>query len=237
VEKLMNLSRRTFIASAALAPISCGFPLSYEHGISIAQPKPTPTVRPPQVGQEWTYVKRDIFDGKTIALIRERVSAVGSTITIERSTSDGGMLPSEIQSKWGFVLTDPQWPRLLSFNPALPLWPIDLDAEWSQQFTVKYGVGGYSEANMNWLEYMSAQGWEKITVPAGEFITLRFQNLINYESEDPNKINCMHKETVWFAPQIGRWVAREASGSYQLQAQMGPPILEGSYQWQLTSYK
>jgi len=237
MEKSMNLSRRTFITSAALLPISCGVPLSYESGISIAQPKPTPAIRPPQVGQEWTYIKRDVFDGKAIALIKERVSSIGSTIIIDRSTADGGMLPSEIQSKWGFVLTDPQWPRLLSFNPALPLWPLELDGDWSKQFNVKYSVGGYSEADMNWQEYMSAQGWEKITVPAGEFIALRFQNLINYESEDPNKINCMHKETIWFAPQIGRWVAREASGSYQLQAQMGPPILEGYYQWQLTSYK
>jgi hypothetical protein len=147
------------------------------------------------------------------------------------------MLPSEIQSKWGYVLTDPQWSRLLSFNPALPLWPTELNGDWSKQFNVKYGVGAYSDANMNWQEYMSAQGWERITVPAGEFIALRFQSLINYESDDPNKINCMHKETIWFAPQIGRWVAREASGSYQLQAQMGPPILEGSFQWQLISYK
>jgi hypothetical protein len=237
MEKSMNLSRRTFITSAALVPISCGVPLSYERGISIAQPKPTPVVRLPQVGQEWTYIKRDVFDGKTIALINERVSAVGSSIVIDRSTSDGGMLPSEIQSKWGFVVTDPQWPRLLSFKPALPLWPLELDGEWSKQLNVKYSVGGYSEPDMNWQEYMSAQGWEKITVPAGEFIALRYQNLINYESEDPNKINCMHKETIWFAPQIGRWVAREASGSYQLQADMGTPILEGSYQWQLASYK
>ena len=84
---------------------------------------------------------------------------------------------------------------------------------------------------------MSVQGWEKITVPAGEFVALRFQNLINYENSDPNIVDCIRKETVWFAPQIGRWVAREASGSYQIQGQFGVAILEGSYQWQLTSYK
>ena len=84
---------------------------------------------------------------------------------------------------------------------------------------------------------MSVQGWEKISVPAGTFIALRFQNLINYENSDPNKVNCIRKETVWFAPQIGRWVAREASGSYMIQSELGTPSLEGSYQWQLTSYK
>jgi hypothetical protein len=233
----MNLSRRTFITSAALVPVACGIPLSYERGIPVAAPKPTPAVRPPQIGQEWSYIKKDIFNGKTLGVITERVSKIGSSIVIDRSTADGGMLASEIQTSWGMVATDTQWLRLLNFSPSLPLWPLELSTSWSKQFTTKYSVAGYSDSRLNWQEYMSVQGWEKITVPAGEFIALRFQNLINYESSDPNKVDCIRKETVWFAPQIGRWVAREASGSYQIQGQVGVAILEGSYQWQLTSYK
>ncbi len=233
----MNLSRRTFITSAALAPVACGVPLSYEHGIPVAAPKPTPTIRPPQIGQEWSYIKKDIFNGKTLGLITERVSKVGSSIVIDRSTEDGGMLPSEIQTSWGMVATDTQWSRLLNFNPSLPLWPLELSTSWSKQFNTKYSVAGYSDSRLNWQEYMSVQGWEKITVPAGEFLALRFQNLINYENSDPNKVDSIRKETVWFAPQIGRWVAREASGSFQISGQVGVVILEGSYQWQLTSYK
>ena len=83
---------------------------------------------------------------------------------------------------------------------------------------------------------MSAHGWEQITVPAGTFLTLRYQNLINYVNDDDNKVDCIRKETIWFAPSIGRWVAREASGSYQIQGQIGPVILEGSYQWQLSTF-
>ena len=233
----MNLSRRTFITSAALAPMACGVPLSYERGTPVGQPNPLPAVRAPKVGQEWTYVKKDVFNGKTLGVITERVSKVGPSIVIERSTEDGIVLPSEIQTSWGMVATDTQWPRLLNFNPSLPLWPLELSTSWSKQFTTKYSVSGYSESRLNWQEYMSVQGWERITVPAGEFVVLRFQNLINYENSDPNKVDCIRKETVWFAPQIGRWVAREASGSYQIQGQIGPVILEGSYQWQLTSYK
>jgi len=50
-------------------------------------------------------------------------------------------------------------------------------------------------------------------------------------------VNCIRKETIWFAPSIGRWVARESSGSYMIQGQLGMPNLEDSLQWQLTSYK
>ena len=233
----MNLSRRTFITTAALAPVACGVPLSYENGIPVAAPIPTPSIRAPQVGQEWSYIKKDTFNGKTLGVITERVAKVGSNIVIARSTADGGILPNEIQASWGMVSTDTQWPQLLNFSPSLPLWPLELSTAWSKQFNTKYSVDGYADSRLNWQEYMSVQGWEKITVPAGTFIALRFQNLINYESSDPNKVDCIRKETVWFVPQIGRWVAREVSGSYRIQGQISNENLEGSYQWQLTAYK
>ncbi|MBU3557462.1 hypothetical protein ICN18_07455 [Polynucleobacter sp. Ross1-W9] len=233
----MNLSRRTFITSAALVPVACGVPLSYERGTPVAQPNPLPTVRAPQVGQEWTYVKRDVFNGKIQGIITERVASVASTIVIERTDQDGGQLPSEIQGPWGIVQLDTSWPRLISFKPPIPLWPQELSSTWSKQLNTKYSLGEYSGNSLSWQEYMGAHGWEQITVPAGTFLTLRYQNLINYESEDDNKVNCIRKETIWFAPSIGRWVARESSGSYRIQGQIGAEILEASYQWQLTAYK
>lgn len=233
----MNLSRRAFITSAALAPVACGVPLGYERGTPVAQPNPIPLVRPPKVGQEWTYIKRDVFDGKNLGLVTERVSSVGQTIVIERTDESGGRLANEIQGPWGVVQTDPQWPKVVSFSPAIPLWPQELSATWNKQFITKYKLAGYSDSAYNWQEYMSAHGWEQITVPAGTFLTLRYQSLVNYESNDDNKVNCIRKETVWFAPSIGRWVARESSGSYMIQGQLGTPNLEDSLQWQLTAYK
>ena len=233
----MNLSRRTFITSAALAPVACGVPLSYERGIPVAQPNPAPAIRAPQVGQEWTYVKRNVFDGKNLGLITERVASIGSTIVVDRSNEGGEKLPNEIQGPWGTVIRDPYWSRVISFNPAIPLWPQELASSWSKQLITKYSLAGYPDNAYGWQEYMSAHGWEQMTVPAGSFLTLRYQNLINYVSDDDNKVNCIRKETVWFAPSIGRWVARESSGSYMIQGQLGMPNLEDSLQWQLTSYK
>jgi hypothetical protein len=135
------------------------------------------------------------------------------------------------------VITDPYWARTVTFNPPIPLWPQELTASGGKQFLTKYSLVGFPDSSYTWQEYMSAHGWEQVTVPAGTFLTLRYQNLINYESDDPNKVNCIRKETLWFAPSIGRWVARECSGSYMIQGQLGTPNLEDSYQWQLTAYK
>jgi hypothetical protein len=84
---------------------------------------------------------------------------------------------------------------------------------------------------------MSAHGWEKITVPAGDFVALRFQNLINFENNDSTVINSIRRETIWFAPQIGRWVARESSGSFQIQGENSAVRLENSTKWELVSWK
>ena len=233
----MKLSRRAFITSAALAPVACGVPLSYERGMPVAQPKPIPLVRPPQLGQEWSYIKRNVFNGKNLGLVTDRIASIGSTIVLERTDENGGKLPNEVQAPWGMVITDPHWSHVINFDPAIPLWPQELSASWNKQVITKYTLAGYPENPSKWQLYMSARGWEQITVPAGSFITLRYQNLINYDSNDDNKVDCIRKETIWFAPSIGRWVAQESSGSYQIRGEVGALLLEDSLQWQLTSYK
>jgi hypothetical protein len=232
----MQANRRLFIAASAIAPVGCGIPISRDEGIPVAAPMPAPVVRPPQIGQEWRYLERDFFSGKTRGMVVEKISSIGKTITVGRSDEYGSLLPSEIQGPHGMVMTDPHWGKVLNFNPAIPLWPQQMNSNWNKQVFSKYTVSGYPQNKNDWQLYMSAHGWEKITVPAGDFIALRFQNLINFESTDDNKVNCIRRETIWFAPQIGRWVARESSGSYQIQGQIGPVLLESSTKTVLLSW-
>lgn len=232
----MQLSRRLFIAASAIAPVGCGIPISRDEGIPVAAPMPPPVVRPPQIGQEWRYLERDFFSGKTRGVVVEHISSIGKTITVSRSDEYGSPLPSEIQGPHGMVITDPHWGKVLNFNPPIPLWPQQMSSSWNKEVFSKYAVSGYPQNKNDWQLYMSAHGWEKITVPAGEFITLRFQNLINFENNDPNIVNSIRRETIWFAPQIGRWVARESSGSFQIQGQIGPVLLESSTKTVLLSW-
>jgi len=232
----MQSSRRLFIAASAIAPMGCGIPISPDHGIPVAAPMPMPIVRQPQVGQEWRYIERDFFSGQTRGIVVETISSIGKTITVNRADESGSLLPSEVQGPHGMVLRDPHWGKVLNFNPAIPLWPEKMSSSWNKEVFSKYNVSGYPQNKNDWQLYMSAHGWEKITVPAGDFITLRFQNLINFESTDDNKVNCIRRETIWFAPQIGRWVARESSGSFQIQGQIGPVLLERSTKTVLLSW-
>ena len=135
------------------------------------------------------------------------------------------------------VITDPHWGKVFNFSPAIPLWPEKMSSSWNKEVFSKYNISGYPQNKNDWQIYMSAHGWEKITVPAGDFIALRFQNLINFENNDHTVINSIRRETIWFAPQIGRWVARESSGSFQIQGQIDAVLLENSTKWELVSWK
>lgn len=233
----MQITRRLFLAATAIAPVGCGIPISRDEGIPVAAPMPAPVVRTPQVGQEWRYIERDFFSGQTRGIVVETISSVGKTITVSRADENGLILPSEIQGPHGMAVRDPHWGKVLNFNPAIPLWPEKMSSSWNKEVFSKYTISGYPQNKNDWQLYMSAHGWEKITVPAGDFITLRFQNLINFENNDPNIINSIRRETIWFAPQIGRWVARESSGSFQIQGSIGAVLLESSTKTVLLSWK
>jgi len=89
----MNLIQRLSVIALVLLTAACAAPLGYETGNSMSPPNPLPTVRAPQVGQEWVYSKKNVFNSKELGIITERVSSVGSQITITRTTADGGQLP------------------------------------------------------------------------------------------------------------------------------------------------
>ena len=98
----MKLSRRAFITSAALAPVACGVPLSYERGTPVAQPKPLPAVRPPEVGQEWSYIKRNVFDGKIWGLLLSALLQLGQQLWSSALTKMVESLPMKcrVRGEW-----------------------------------------------------------------------------------------------------------------------------------------
>jgi hypothetical protein len=84
---------------------------------------------------------------------------------------------------------------------------------------------------------MHAHAWETVSGPAAEFKALRFTNLINFGHPDPARTNSTRRETMWFAPEIGRWVARESLGTYYLDDSVDDTSFnEGSYRWTLLEW-
>jgi hypothetical protein len=221
-----------------------------------------PRARQPAVGQSWHYAKRDLYTHALVDDQIDRVAAIGSTIDIESRSEAGsssgasdkawgmrwlqryiprhevptGPLPSEVQDPWGNVLVDPHWSQVQVYEAPIPLWPAQLVPGWKAQISTKYKTPS-NEDGLPWDQTMTAHAWETISVPAGQFKVLRFTNMISFTSVDFSRETAQRQESVWFAPELGRWVARESSGTYYIEdSSVDTPYTEPGYRWELLEW-
>jgi hypothetical protein len=214
------------------------------------------------VGQSWRYAKHEFYTRALVDDELDRVAAVGGTIEIDSSSEADkrtneatpawgttwlskyiphreiptGPLPSEVQEPWGSVLVDPHWGQVQVYEQPIPLWPASLTAGWKQFFRTRYKTPS-NEQGLPWEQTMAAHGWETVSVPAGQFKTLRFTNMISFRSTDFSHADSQRQETVWFSPEVGRWVARESTGSYYIDdSSVDTPYDEAGYRWELLAW-
>jgi len=250
--RVSNYSRRQILLAASALLTGCSLPRRWSSGPAAPPPGPV-VVRPPGASQWWRYAKRDGWSGKLLDVELDRIAEIDNTVIISRfSEGVPGQedaiakkwyqhaprppheLPPEVQQPWGQVLVDPHWDLVQAYATAIPLWPPELQAEGRQVFNVTYQTSTAS-GPMTWLQTMIARGWERIHVPAGDFTALRYTNDIVFEHTDYARWQSVRTETLWLAPEVGRWVARKSEGTYW--GTPGPyPINEDSLRWELTEW-
>jgi len=235
----VNPLRRWIILVLPISLVACISSQPYPRGVIEAQPKNTPAVRAPKVGQEWVYQVRNVFNSEIIDTVTEKVVAVGDQVRIARSGIKAGPLPDEIQAPWGFVMQDPHWQPAQKFLKPIPLWPLQLQEGWSGFFTSQYQALNYPDGNYYWGLGMTALQWERVKTPAGEFLSLHVQNEApNFISNDLFRVGNQRQEELWFSPEIGRWVIRRSSGRYITPGvYWANAYWEDFLEWELISWK
>jgi hypothetical protein len=249
-------TRRDFIWCAAAISAGCA-----ARGTKTQAPSGTDAhaVRPPAVGQSWRYAKHDYFTNKVVDIQIDRVTKIGKSVEIESHSEATAIksitypswgdrwwheymntdapttgAPIEVQEPWGMIVVDPHWSELQAFEKAIPLWPAELRPGWSTTVGTYYRIPN-SEESMPTQLSMRAQLWESITVPAGHFTALRYYNIIDFRYKNSDeRTAALRQESIWFAPEIGRWVMRESRGTYR--EDVGYDVKESSYRWELLSW-
>jgi hypothetical protein len=198
-----------------------------------------PKVRAPQVGQQWVYNVRNVFNQELVDVVTERVVSIAPQIRIQRSGIKAGPLPDEIQESWGYILQDPHWNPPQKFQQAIPVWPEQLIPGWSGFYRTRYQVVGYPDSSYYWGLNVLAMQWEGVSVPAGQFPVLKFQNEAPYfESNDVFRLASYRQEDVWLSPEVGRWVIRRSYGRYLLGGMSWNNAMWEDYlEWELVSWK
>lgn len=233
---LPSTVRRSLLLMLAALPAACMTrPLQGPQGIPVPGTVAL-AIRPPKVGQEWIYAVRDVYNRNFLGTVTEKVASVGDQIRIVRTSPTLGTLPDEIQKPWGMILQDPHWSPAIRFTTPLPLWPSVLQPGWKALFHDNYEVVSQPGFDFWWQLIMTAMGWEEITVPAGHFKTLKYANQIHFQSDDMvYRLDSTRRDTVWFAPEIGRWVVRRSSGFFLIEDR-GGEMREDNWEWELQSW-
>lgn len=235
----VNAVRRLLLLLSPLLLVACIASQPYPVSTPVPQPINPPQVRVPQVGQQWVYNVRNVFNQELVDIVTETVVSVGPQIRIQRSGLKAGPLPDEIQEPWGYILQDPHWNPPQRFLKPLPLWPEQLSPGWSGFYRNRYQVLGYPDNDFYWGLSITALQWGSVNVPAGQFTVLKYQNEAPYfTSNDFSRVVNIRNEDVWFSPEIGRWVIKRSSGQYLWAGMSWASALWEDYlEWDLVSWK
>jgi hypothetical protein len=235
----MTLNRRTGCVALLALPAGCA--------VQPLGPLPTSPVAPvageasalpaPAAGRTWTYSKQDFFDSRVIDEVSETVIAVAPTLRIGRQGASDAVL--EQHAAWGQLLRESAWDYPMTFESPVPMWPPALAAGASAFTNTHYRMDGGSIRF--WIQVTAqARRWERITVAAGTFDALRVERLIRLEHQDFTRLWTLRRDTLWLAPQVGRWVARETSGEYLTRGEQRflPSVSrEDHVRWELTAWR
>ena len=235
----MTLNRRSALLAALALPAGCAIqPLAPLLSTAIPAPGEPGSLRAPLVGQRWTYRKLNFFNSSVLDVVQETVASVAPTIDVDRQADDGAALADEKHAAWGQLLRDPAWDYPMTFETPVPLWPASLVEGAKTSVNTHYRMDGGSIRY--WIQvYCVAHGWERVTVSAGTFDTLRIERLIRLDHQDHTRAETVRRDTMWLSLEVGRWVARETSGRYLLPGDNQMWLnhsLEDHFRWDLTAW-
>jgi hypothetical protein len=235
-EREFSLRRRSLLLILATLPAACVAPLPNPRSAPVPGPTVPPKMRQMQLGQQWVYAVRNVYNQELVDVITETVVEIGTQVRIQRISKKTGVLPDEIQSPSGMIVQDPHWCPAQIFLTALPLWPLELKPGWQGQFRSHYEVINHPGYDYYWLLSIKASDWEEISTSAGHFQALRIGNHINFQSDDFSRFSCERMETLWLVPEVGRWALRRSTGTYYNETNRG--VTQEDYlQWELESWK
>lgn len=235
----MTVNRRAALLAVLALPAGCAIkPLPPFAATAIPPPGAPRALRVPLVGQSWTYRQLNFFNSSVVDVIQETVASVAPTIVVNRQAGSGSARPDERHASWGQLLRDPVWDYPMNFEAPVPLWPASLAVGANAAADTRYRMDGGSVRF--WAQVSCVvRGWERVTVTAGSFDTLRVERLIRLDHQDPTRSETVRRDTLWLSPEVGRWVARETSGEYVLlgSSKMWSSSAEDHFHWELTAWQ
>lgn len=234
----MPLTRRQLTLALAALPAGCTIqPLPRLRSEAAARPAVLPMLRAPAAGQQWVYHRYNGYNGALLTEEEHTVVSVSPQVRIRHQARGASTHGEEVQLAGGrLIQRDLAWDHPQNYAPALPLWPEALTPDITHVHWGHYEIDGFSYRN--WInQHTRVRGWEHVQVPHGRMLTLRVEHFIRLQHHDMTRVETTRRDTLWLAPEIGRWVAREITGDYLVLGDTaGFRSREEHQRWELVSW-
>jgi len=200
-----------------------------------AEPLLPPT---PAVGDRWRYLLVNLYNRGPIGETTVTVTATSPEIRLGIDPGDGSPPVEERWAQPWAVIRDAGFDQPLTFESPMPVVPAGARTGQTMRSSARYR-GDVGDSRYAWNQQLRVVGWERVQVPAGAFDALRIERMIGFQHPDPFRYDPWRTETVWYVPQVGRWVLREWTGHFMPG---GPTPLAGRaredwVQWQLVAWE
>lgn len=200
-----------------------------------------------RVGDSWRYREINRYNQLPLADVQVTVTSTAPlTCSVRRTRSDttAGEIarPDAFQeeryaSPWAVVI-EPTYDLTMDFAEPMPILPASLRVGESDSRRTSYTVRGYS-GRYWWRQRLAALGTERVSTPAGTFECLRVRREIWFDYPDILRFSSFRIDTVWYAPEVNRWVRRVWTGDYKHDNSMDMFMSrrrEDWVQWELIAY-
>lgn len=175
-----------------------------------AEPLPQPALR---VGDRWRYRLTDLYTGATVGEAQVDLVAAAPELRLRVDRGDGRPALEERYADAWTVVAETIYDAPLRFEAPMPVVPPGARAGLRSSSRTRYH-SEYASRALDWSQRLRVVGWERVEVPAGTFDALRIERMIDFAHPDFFRFGAERVDVLWYAPQVGRWVLREWTGSY-----------------------
>lgn len=232
---MMRLARLVFLFSFVLGLGACA---GSGGGLGIPDCAPDRgTVEAPEIrpGDVWTYRQIDDYTKIDRGVFRLEAVAVNADGIETRLTLPGGATVSESYDRtWGWMtVSNRSWDWLsrlatgsgtVTFSPPFNSMPFPLQAgqSWSASVVAIHPV---TEARIPIAVHGTARCWERIRVPAGEFVALRIEREAYLQDLEWYRSQTTLRQVDWYLPEANRSVMTWHDSYHYDYRQRGPSFL------------
>lgn len=218
-------------AAAGLAGCAAGHAVPAPPG---GEPLPAPALR---IGDRWRYRRTNRYNGGVLGETTVEVVETGASLRLSVDHGDGS---PPLQERWAEpwqVLEEPFYDAPMVFEAPVPVVPPGARPGQRLSTSTRYRSERASGPK-RWTQRLHVTGWERVTVPAGTFDALRIERLIGFEHPDVFRFDPERSDVLWVSPRVGRWVAREWTGTFMPGSPVGRSgrAREDWIRWELTGW-